>query len=130
MENTQELSSDQSTALISTLKSRFEKNMHRHVGIEWTKVAIKLEANPTKIWSLSEMESTGGEPDIVGEEDSEYIFYDCAPESPIERRSLCYDQAALDARKENKPKGSAVGMASDMDIELLTEDEYRRLQKL
>jgi hypothetical protein len=104
--------------------------MHRHVDIEWTKVQLRLEANPTKLWSLSEMERTGGEPDIVGEEDGEYIFYDCSPESPIGRRSLCYDRVALEARKENKPKDSAMNMADTMGIALLTEDEYRRLQKL
>jgi Protein of unknown function (DUF4256) len=130
MENTQELSSEQSTVLLSTLKSRFEKNMHRHMDIEWTKVEAKLEANPAKLWSLSLMESTGGEPDIVGEEDGEYIFCDCSSESPTGRRSLCYDQVALDARKENKPKDSAMNMADTMGIALLTEDEYRKLQKL
>ena len=100
------------------------------MSIEWTKVAAKLEANPTKLSSLSLMESTGGEPDVVGEEDGEYIFYDCSPESPSDRRSLCYDDVALASRKENKPKGSAMALAESIGIELITEDEYRALQKL
>ncbi len=118
--------------LLNELKTRFEENMDRHKGLEWAKVRVKLEANAEKLWSLSEMERTGGEPDVVGldENTGEYIFYDCSPESPKERRSLCYDREALDARKEHKPKGSAAGMASEMGVELLTEEQYRELQKL
>jgi hypothetical protein len=118
--------------LLSALKTRFEKNMNRHKGLDWTKVQARLEANPEKLWSLDEMENSGGEPDVVGfdKKTGEYIFYDCSPESPKERRSYCYDRAALDARKEHKPKNSAVDVAEAMGIELLTEDEYRELQKL
>jgi len=106
--------------------------MNRHEGLEWAKVQAKLEANAEKLWSLSEMERTGGEPDVVGQnkKTSEYIFYDCSAESPKDRRSLCYDREALDARKENKPKGSALDMATAMGVELLTEEQYRELQKL
>lgn len=128
----QELSPKQIEELLKTLKERFEKNTNRHKNIEWAKVQAKLEANLEKMWSLNEMEKTGGEPDVVGydKKTGEYIFYDCSAESPKGRRSLCYDREALEARKEHKPKGSAVDMASAMGIELLTEEEYRELQKL
>ena len=127
-----ELSAKQREELLKALKARFEKNMNRHQGLAWAEVQAKLEANTEKLWSLSEMERTGGEPDVVGYDKNtgEYIFYDCAPESPKARRSLCYDREALDGRKENKPKGSAVDMATGMGIELLTEEQYRELQKL
>lgn len=127
-----EIAPDQREALLRTLKARFEKNMHRHHGLDWADVQTRLEARPEKLWSLHEMERTGGEPDVVGfdRETGEYIFYDCAPESPKGRRSLCYDPAALESRKQHKPEGSAVGMAEAMGIELLTEEEYRELQKL
>lgn len=126
------LTSDQSKSLLKTLEERFEKNMKRHKGIDWKKVQAKLEANPEKLWSLNEMEKTGGEPDVVGfdKKSGEYIFNDCSPETPKERRSLCYDREALNSRKEHKPAGSAVGMAAEMGIELLTEAEYFELQKL
>src|SRR6185369_7223241 len=122
-----DLPAKQRTELLTTLKARFENNMNRHKGLEWTKVQARLEANPEKLWSLSEMEVTGGEPDVVGFEKTtgEYIFHDCAPESPKGRRSLCYDREALDARKENKPKDSAIDMAAAMGIELLSEEQYR-----
>jgi len=118
--------------IISVLKARFEKNMNRHKGFEWAKVQAKLEANIEKLRSLNEMERTGGEPDVIGrdEKTGEYIFYDCSAESPQGRRSFCYDREALESRKENKPKNSAVDMASAMGIELLTEEQYRELQKL
>jgi hypothetical protein len=127
-----ELSSKQRGELVSILKARFEKHMDRHKGLAWTAVQAKLEASPEKLWSLSETEKTGGEPDVVGHDKKtgEYIFYDCAAESPKERRSLCYDREALDSRKENKPKGNAVDTAAAMGIELLTEEQYRELQKL
>lgn len=127
-----ELSPEQQATLINTLKTRFEKNMNRHQGLEWNKIQAKLEANPQKLWSLNEMENTEGEPDVIGHDTktNEYIFYDCAAESPKGRRSLCYDRQALDARKEHKPKNSAMDMAADMGIELLTEDQYRELQQL
>jgi hypothetical protein len=130
--NTKELSREQREQLLRTLKGRFEKNMNRHQGLEWAKVQAKLEANPEKLWSLNEMERTGGEPDVVGHDKKtgEYIFYDCSPESPKSRRSLCYDLEALESRKENKPKDNAMDMAAAMGIELLTEDQYRELQKL
>ena len=126
------LSTGQREALLTTLKARFEKNMNRHKGLEWGKVQAKLEADAKKLWSLNEMESTGGEPDVVGydKKSGEYIFYDCSAESPKGRRSICYDRAALDARKEHKPKDSAMDMAAAMGVELLTEDQYRELQKL
>jgi hypothetical protein len=126
------LSADQRTALLKIIKARFEKNMHRHKGIEWAKVEAKLAANPDKLWSLEEMESTGGEPDVVGvdKKTGEYIFFDCAAESPKGRRSICYDHQALESRKEHKPANSAVEMASDMGVELLNEEQYRDLQKL
>ena len=118
--------------LLGALKARFEKNTNRHRGLDWSPIQAKLEANAEKLWSLSEMERTGGEPDVVGHDKKtgEYVFYDCAAESPKERRSLCYDQEALEWRKENKPKGSAVDMAAAIGIELLTEEQYRELQKL
>ena len=130
--NKKKLSSEQSKELLKTLKTRFEKNMNRHKGIEWAKVQARLEANPEKLWTLDDMEVTGGEPDVVGHDKKtgEFIFYDCSAESPKERRSLCYDREALDARKEHKPKNSAMDMAADMGIEILTEQEYRELQKL
>ncbi|MGH9517859.1 MAG: DUF4256 domain-containing protein [Terriglobales bacterium] len=118
--------------LLSTLRARFEKNMNRHKGLEWAKVQAKLEANADKLRSLSEMERTGGEPDVVGQDKrtGDYIFYDCSAESPKDRRSLCYDREALDSRKEAKPKDSAMNMAAGMGIELLTEEQYRELQKV
>jgi hypothetical protein len=115
--------------LLDILSARFEKNMHRHAGIKWDMIQSKLEANPAKLASISQMEDTGGEPDVVNCND-EYLWVDCAPESPTGRRSLCYDDVALASRKENKPKGSAVAMAADMGIDLLTEEQYRDLQKL
>jgi hypothetical protein len=122
----------QSGELLRTLKTRFEKNMNRHKGLEWAKVQARLVANPEKLRSLSEMEKTGGEPDVIGydKKTGEYIFCDCSSESPNGRRSLCYDREALESRKEHKPKGSAIEMAAAMDIELLTEEQYRELQKL
>ncbi|WHZ04350.1 DUF4256 domain-containing protein [Neobacillus sp. YX16] len=130
--NQNELSHEQSEELLIVLKARFEKNMHRHKGLEWTKVQAKLDANPEKLWSLNEMEATGGEPDVVGydEEKDEYIFYDCSAESPKGRRSVCYDREALEARKKHKPENSAMDMANAMGIELLTEEQYRALQEL
>jgi len=126
------LNAKQKDELLKTLKARFEQNMARHQGLDWAKVQAKLDANPAKLWALSEMERTGGEPDVVGHDQKtgEYIFYDCSAESPKGRRSLCYDRAALDARKENKPAGSAMDMAAAMGLELLTEEQYRELQKL
>lgn len=126
------LSKKQSDDLLNTLQARFEKNMSRHKGLEWRNIQPKLEANTEKLWALNEMERTGGEPDVVGydKKAGEYVFYDCSAESPKHRRSLCYDREALDSRKENKPKGSAAEMATAMKIELLTEEEYRELQRL
>lgn len=123
---------EQSEALISVLKDRFEKNMNRHEGLEWAKVQVRLEANPEKMWSLNEMEKTDGEPDVVGfdQKTGEFIFYDCSPESPKGRRSICYDREALESRKEHKPKNNAMDMAAAMGIELLTEAQYRELQQL
>ena len=131
-ENKMELSKKQHEELIIVLKTRFEKNMNRHDGLEWSKVQAKLEAYPKKLWSLSEMERTGGEPDVVGYDNNsgEFIFYDCSAESPKGRRSLCYDREALDARKENKPQNSAVDLAAEIGIEILSEEQYRDLQKL
>lgn len=127
-----ELSPQQRGELLSTLQIRFEANMHRHQGLAWSSVRARLEANPEKLWSLGEMESTGGAPDVVGQDQATgaYIFYDCSAESPGGRRSLCYDRAALDARKANKPENSAVDMAAAIGIELLTEAQYRALQGL
>ena len=132
MPKAKEMKAKQHEELLSTLKARFEKNMNRHKGLEWAKVQAKLEANPEKLRSLNEMETTGGEPDVVGydKKTGEYIFYDCSAESPKGRRSVCYDREALEARKENKPKDSAINMAAAMGIELLTEEQYRDLQKL
>ncbi len=126
------LSKQQRDELLKTLKARFEKNMNRHKGLEWAKVQAKLEANAEKLWSLNEMERTGGEPDVVGydKQTGEYIFYDCSAETPKARRSLCYDREALESRKENKPKDNAVEMAAAMGVEILTEEQYRELQKL
>lgn len=125
-----ELPQKQSEELLKALKTRFEKNMQRHKGVDWAKVQAKLEANPEKLWSLNEMERTGGEPDVIGydKKTGEYIFYDCSDESPKDRRSYCYDSDALRSRKEFKPKNSAVDAASDMGIELLNEEQYRELQ--
>ena len=127
-----QLSPKQREELLRALKDRFEKNMNRHTGLEWAKVQAKLEANPEKLWSLSEMESTGGEPDVVCHEikRAEYVFYDCSTQSPKGRTSVCYDREALDSRKEHKPKNNAMDMAAAMGIELLTEEQYLELQKL
>lgn len=127
-----ELSPEQREELLEILKSRFEKNMNRHQGLEWANVQAKLEAHAEKLWSLREMENTGGEPDVVDYDSKtdEYIFYDCSAESPKGRRSVCYDREALESRKQHKPENSAIGMAVDMGIELLTEEQYRELQKL
>lgn len=127
-----DLSAEQREQLPGVLKTRFEKNVSRHYSLKWADVQARLEANPEKLWSLSEMERTGGEPDVVGRDSQsgEFIFYDCSAESPDGRRSLCYDQAALDSRKEHKPENSALDMAAEMGIELLTEEQYRALQKL
>jgi len=126
------LSLEQGEELLSVLKKRFEKNMNRHKGIEWAKVETKLEDSAESLWSLNEMEKTGGEPDVVGydKKSGEYIFYDCSAESPSGRRSFCYDHEALESRKEHKPKNSAMQMAADMGIEILSEEQYRELQKL
>jgi len=130
--NKKELSAKQCEELLKKLKARFEKNMNRHKGIEWAKVQAKLEINSEKLWSLNEMERTGGEPDVVGHDKKtgEYIFYDCSAESPKGRRSICYDREGLDSRKEYKPENNAIDMAAAMGIELLTEDQYRELQSL
>ena len=130
--NPTQLTPEQGEALLRTLQTRFEKNTRRHAGLDWSAVRARLEANPKKLWVLNEMERTAGEPDIIGLDEStgEYIFYDCAAESPKERRSLCYDNEALQSRKENKPKDSAVDMAAAMGIEILTETQYRALQEL
>ncbi|MCC6391624.1 MAG: DUF4256 domain-containing protein [Bryobacterales bacterium] len=126
------LSSEQQKELLETLKARFEKNRNRHQAVEWAKVQARLEAGTEKLWSLSGMETTGGEPDVVSHDKKtgEYIFYDCSAESPGGRRSLCYDREALESRKEHKPGDNAVDMAAAMEIELLTEEQYRELQKL
>lgn len=126
------LTSEQSAELLKTLKERFDKNMNRHKGIKWAEVQAKLEANSDKLWSIDDMETTGGEPDVVGydKKTDEYIYYDCSAESPKGRRSICYDAEALEARKEHKPQNSAINMAAEMGIEILTEEEYRELQKL
>lgn len=132
MSTKKKLSSKESGELLDLLKVRFEKNETRHKEIEWANVLVKIEARPEKLWSLQQMEATGGEPDVVGydKKTNEYIFYDCSAESPKDRRSVCYDQEALNARKENKPKNSAIHMADEMGIEILSEEEYRALQKL
>lgn len=126
------LSPDQREELLKVLKSRFEKNTHRHKGIDWAKIQAKLDTNAGKLWSINEMEKTGGEPDVVGYDSktSEFIFCDCSVESPKGRRSICYDHEALESRKEHKLANSAVEMAADMGIQILTEEEYRNLQKL
>jgi hypothetical protein len=130
--NKKKLSPEQRRELLRALKARFEENMNRHKGLEWAKVQARLEANPQKLWSLYEMERTGGQPDVVGydKRTGEYIFYDCSPESPKGRTSVCYDREALDSRKEHKPKNNAMDMATAMGIELLTEEQYQELQKL
>jgi hypothetical protein len=132
VERNKELSPEQREELLRALKARFERNMNRHKGLEWAKVQAKLEANTEKLWSLNEMEGTGGEPDVVGHDKKtgEYIFYDCSAESPKGRRSVCYDREGQEARKEHKPENNAIEMAAAMGIELLTEEEYRELQKL
>ncbi|EMO51908.1 DUF4256 domain-containing protein [Leptospira noguchii] len=129
--NKKELVSKQREELLNTLEDRFAKNMDRHKGLEWTKIKTKLETNSEKLWSLNEMERTGGEPDVIAYDQkmSEYIFYDCSAESPKGRRSVCYDQEALKSRKEHKPKDNALDMATSMGIEILTEEQYRELQK-
>jgi hypothetical protein len=130
--NQKQLSPEQQQELLKTLKDRFENNMSRHQGFDWAKVQAKLEANAGKLWSLNEMERTGGEPDVVGHDKKagEYLFYDCSAECPKGRRSVCYDREGLDSRKEHKPDNNAMDMAAAMGIELLTEEEYRELQKL
>jgi hypothetical protein len=130
--NKKELSPEQCEELLRALKARFEKNMNRHKGLEWAKVQARLEANTEKLWSLNEMERTGGEPDVVGHDKKtgEYIFFDCSAESPKGRTSVCYDREGLDSRKEHKPKNNAIDMAAAMGVELLTEEQYRELQKL
>jgi hypothetical protein len=130
--NKKDLSPEQREELLKALKARFEKNMNRHKGLEWAKIRGKLEANAEKLWSLNEMERTGGEPDVVGHDKKtgEYIVYDCAPESPKGRRNVCYDREALESRKEHKPEDNAIDMAAALGIELLTEEQYRGLQTL
>jgi hypothetical protein len=132
MENKKQLSQEQHQELLQKLKIRFEKNSNRHKNIDWIKVQTKLEANPEKLWSLNEMEQTGGEPDVVryDKNNDEYIFYDCSPESPAGRRSTCYDHEAQESRKEHKPQNNAIDMSSAMGIEILSEEEYRELQQL
>lgn len=132
IKNSRKLSDEQRSELLRTLKTRFEKNSERHKGLKWPDVQKRLEANPEKLWSLNEMEKTGGEPDVVGfdKKAGAFIFFDCAEESPKGRRSICFDAAALASRKENKPKHSAMAMAEEMGVELLSEDEFRELQKL
>ncbi|KIA97208.1 hypothetical protein OA93_14820 [Flavobacterium sp. KMS] len=127
-----EISPKQQEELIATLKTRFEKNKNRHEGLDWAKIETKIKANPLKMWSLNEMEETGGEPDVVRHDKStdEYIFYDCSAETPKGRRSICYDHVALEARKEHKPKNSAINMATTMGVTILNEEEYRELHKL
>ena len=130
--NKKELSQKECEELLRILKARFEKNKNRHTGLEWAKVQIKLEENPEKLWSLNEMESTGGEPDVVGQDikTGDYIFYDCSAESPKGRRSICYDREGLESRKEHKPATNVIDMAATMGIDLLTEEQYRKLQEL
>ncbi|RZJ64408.1 MAG: DUF4256 domain-containing protein [Flavobacterium sp.] len=129
---TKELSDDQKTLLLTTLKTRFEKNVNRHKSIVWTDVQSKLEDNPQKLWSLNEMERTGGEPDVVAQDrtSGEYIFFDCSAESPSGRRSLCYDREGLESRKEHRPVKSAVDLAAEMGVDILSETQYRQLQQL
>ncbi|GHN02351.1 hypothetical protein WSM22_38400 [Cytophagales bacterium WSM2-2] len=126
------LSPGESKELLGILMARFEKNRKRHEGLEWDKIQAKLQASPEKLWTLNEMETTGGEPDVIGQnkKTGEFVFYDCSAESPGGRRSICYDHEALESRKENKPGNSAIQMAKDMGVEILTEEEYRELQKL
>lgn len=132
MSSKNKLSKERSAELLQLLEKRFEKNMNRHKGLDWTKIKTKLEKNPEKLWSLNEMEETEGEPDVVSydKKNDSYIFYDCAPESPKGRRSVCYDLKAWESRKENKPKHDAISMAKEMGIEMLNEEEYRTLQEL
>lgn len=132
MKDKKALSPEHREELLRTLKARFEKNMNRHKGLEWAKVQARLEARAEKLWSLQEMEKTGGEPDVVGHDKKtgEYLFFDCSPESPKGRTSVCYDREGLDSRKEHKPKNTAMDMAAGMGVELLTEEEYQGLQKL
>jgi hypothetical protein len=132
MQRAKDMKAKQREELLGTLKARFEKNMNRHKGLEWAKVQSKLDANPEKLWSLNEMERTGGEPDVVSydKKTGEYIFYDCSAESPKGRRSVCYDREGLESRKEHKPEDNAIDMAGAMSIELLTEEQYLELQKL
>jgi hypothetical protein len=132
MQGAKDMKAKEREELLSALKARFEKNMNRHKGLEWANVQAKLEANPEKLWSLNEMERTGGEPDVIGHDNKtgEYIFYDCSAESPVGRRSVCYDREGLESRKEHKPEDNAIDMAAAMGIELLTEEQYRELQKL
>ncbi len=129
--NKKKLPVERSAELLETLKSRFSKNMHRHKGLVWAKIQTRLEASTEKLWTLDEMENTGGEPDVIGHDKKtgEYIFYDCSAESPKGRRSVCYDSEALESRKEHKPANSAIGMAAEMGIEVLTEEQYRELQQ-
>jgi hypothetical protein len=130
--NKNELSPKQRDELLKALKARFENNMNRHKGLDWAKVQARLEANPEKLWSLAEMERTGGEPDVVGQDkkSGEYIFFDCSEQTPAGRCSLCYDREALDSRKEHKPKNTVMDMAAEMGVEVLTEEQYFELQKL
>ena len=130
--NNRKLSPEQREELLEALRARFDKNMNRHRGLEWAKVQARLEADAGKLWSLHEMERTGGEPDVVGQDKKtgEYIFYDCSPESPAGRRNVCYDREALESRKEHRPENNAVDMAAAMGTELLTEEQYRELQRL
>lgn len=132
MSNEKKLSAEQREEILETLKSRFEKNIDRHKGLEWDKIRAKLEANTEKLWSLVEMERTGGEPDVVDYDEikDEYIYCDCSDQSPKGRRSVCYDREALESRKKHKPEYNVIDMAADMDIEILTEEEYRMLQNL
>src|SRR5918993_2030810 len=132
LETRQQLAPGQRTELLKTLKARFEKNMNRHQGLQWAAVQARLEANPEKLWSLNQMEQTGGEPDVVGHDKKtgEYVFHDCSAETPKGRRSVCYDREALEARKEHKPKNTAADMAAAMGVEILTEAQYRELQTL
>lgn len=125
-----QLSPEQTKDLLHTLKVRFEKNMNRHKGMDWAKIQAKLEASPEKLWSLDDMETTGGEPDVIGQDKGAYLFCDCSAESPKGRRSICYDHDALESRKEHKPANSAIGMAAAMGVEILSEEQYRELQTL